>query len=141
MPGCKIGTCEVVNEYIKAGCVIHEGRMVLYVDRTSITWSAQGLKVSVNFCFGGPLPVLGTKETTPEMTQIQTMFVLCTPAPEIVVSAVIQEEENDGAPVNAFATTRSKARTMPLPLLKQHLSHILQFHCHYQRRIQLTLTN
>ena len=116
MPGCKIGTCEVVNEYIKAGRVIREGRMVLYADRTSIAWSAQGLKVSVDFRFGGPLTVLGTKEATPETTRIQTMFVSCTPAPEIVVSAAIQEEGNDGAPVKAFATTRSKAkeaRTMP----------------------------
>ena len=116
MPGCKIGTCEVVNEYIKAGRVIREGRMVLYADRTSIAWSAQGLKVSVDFRFGGPLPVLGTKEATPDMTRIQTMFISCTPAPETIVSAVVQEEENDGAPVKAFATTRSKtkeARTMP----------------------------
>ena len=116
VPGCKIGTCEVVNEYIKAGCIIREGRMVLYVDRTSIAWSAQGLKVSVDFCFGGPLPVIETKEATPDMTRIQTMFISCTPAPETIISAVIQEEENDGAPVKAFATTRSKAkeaRTMP----------------------------
>ena len=88
----------------------------LSADRTLIAWSAQGLKVSVNFHFEGPLPVLGTKETTPETTQIQTMFISCTLAPEIVISAVIQEEENDGAPVKTFATTRSKAkeaRTMP----------------------------
>ena len=101
MPGCKIGTCEVVNEYIKAGHVIREGRMVLYADRTLIAWSAQGLKVSVDFRFGGPFPVLGTKEATPDMTQIQTMFISCTPAPETIVSAVIQEEENNGAPVRA----------------------------------------
>ena len=94
MLGCKIGTCEVVNEYVKAGRVICEGRMVLYADRTSIAWSAQGLKVSVDFRFGGPLPVIGTKEATPDMTRIQTMFVLCTLAPETIVSAVIQEEEN-----------------------------------------------
>ena len=44
------------------------------------------------------------------------MFISCTLAPEIIILAVIQEEENDGAPVKTFATTRSKAqeaRTMP----------------------------
>ena len=59
MPGCKISTCGAVEEYIKAGRVIREGRMVLYVDKSPIAWNPQGLKLSVDCRFGGPLVAPG----------------------------------------------------------------------------------
>ena len=55
--GCRIGTCEIVNEYAKAGCVICDGRMVLYADKNPIAWNSQGLRISVDTCFGGLLLV------------------------------------------------------------------------------------
>src|SRR5882757_1082276 len=110
VPGCKIGTCEVVNDYVRAGRVIREGRMVLYTDKSPIAWSSQGLKVSVDFRFGGPLAPVGTTNSNTETSQIQTMFISCIPVDDSVVSAVIQEEEDDDALVETFATTRSKAK-------------------------------
>jgi hypothetical protein len=68
----RIGNCEVIFEYIKAGCVIQEGRMVLYADRSPIAWNAQGLKISVDFCFKGPLPAQETVETTLETERQHT---------------------------------------------------------------------
>ena len=68
MPGCKISTCEVVNKYIRAGHIVCEGKMVLYADRGPIVWNVQGLKISVDFHFGGPLPTPGAVEATPDMT-------------------------------------------------------------------------
>ena len=38
-PGCRIGTCEIVNEYAKAGRVVRDGRMVLYADKSPIAWN------------------------------------------------------------------------------------------------------
>ena len=40
VPGCRIATCETVNEYTKAGHVICDGRMVLYADKTPIAWNS-----------------------------------------------------------------------------------------------------
>ena len=57
MPGCRIGTCEIVNEYTKADHVVHDGRMVLYADKSPIAWNSQGLRILVDACFGGPLLV------------------------------------------------------------------------------------
>ena len=117
MPGCKIGTCGTVEEYIKAGRVIREGRMVLYVDKSPIAWNPQGLKLSVDCRFGGPLVTPGAIDKAADSSRIQTMFVSCIPASDPVVSAVVQEEEDsdNDAPVNAFATTRSKTKEKPLP--------------------------
>ena len=89
--------------------------MVLYVDRSPIAWNPQGLRISVDFHFGGPLAPPGTADKPPETTRIQTMFVSCIPAPEPVISAVVQEEDmDDDTPVTAFATTRSKAKEKTL---------------------------
>ena len=57
MLGCRIGTSKIVNEYAKAGHVIRDGRMVLYADKSPIAWNSQGLRISVDACFGGPLLV------------------------------------------------------------------------------------
>ena len=57
MPGYRIGTCKIVNQYAKAGRVVHDGRMVLYADKSPIAWNSQGLRISVDACFGGPLLV------------------------------------------------------------------------------------
>src|SRR5271168_365836 len=62
MPGCRIGTCGIVEKYITAGCVVRDGRMVLYLDKSHIPWNLQGLKVSVDSCFGGPLVAPGTSD-------------------------------------------------------------------------------
>src|ERR1700678_2154478 len=112
MPGCRIGTCKIVNKYATAGCVVRDRRMVLYVDKRQIPWCPQGLKISVDSRFGGPLVAPGTSDKVPDTARIQAMFVSCSPAPDPVVSAVVQEGEDtdDDAPVAAFATTRSKAK-------------------------------
>ena len=47
----------IVNEYAKAGRVIHDGRMVLYADKSPVAWNSQGLRISVDAHFGGPLLV------------------------------------------------------------------------------------
>ena len=57
MPGCRIATCKTVNEYAKASCVVHDGRMVLYADKSLIAWNSQGLRISVDAHVGGPLLV------------------------------------------------------------------------------------
>ena len=108
-PGCRIGTCNTVNDYIKAGRVIRKGRMVLYSDKGSIAWNSQGLKILVDIRFGGPLPI-PTVVSAPETTMIQTMFVSCLPKAKQVVSAIIQEEDRDDVPVATLATTRSKTK-------------------------------
>ena len=97
-PGCRIDTCNTVNDYVKAGCVIRKGRMVLYSDKGSITWNSQGLKILVDIRFGGPLPI-PTVISALETTRIQTMFISCLPKTEQVVSAIIQEEDGDDVPV------------------------------------------
>ena len=66
MPGCRIGTCEIVNKYITAGSVVHDGRMVLYVDKGQIPWCLQGLKISVDSRFEGPLVAPGTSDNVPD---------------------------------------------------------------------------
>jgi hypothetical protein len=75
VPGCKIGTCEIVNEYTKAGCVVRDGRMVLYADKSLIAWNSQGLKILVDSCFGGPLLVPAGIPNDQETGQIQMLFV------------------------------------------------------------------
>ena len=139
MPGCRISTCEIVNKYITAGRVVRDGRIVLYVDKSQIPWCPQGLKISVDSRFGGPLVAPGTSDKVPDTFRIQAMFVLCSPAPDPVVSAVVQEGEDtdDDTPVATFATTRSKAKRMPF--LGRRLSYLLQSRC--QKRIQHLLTN
>ena len=85
---------------------------MLYADKSPIAWNNQGLRISVDFRFGGPLAPSGLVNNTPDTSQIQALFVSCVPPVDHVVSASIQEEqeEDDDVPAAAFATTRSKAK-------------------------------
>ena len=89
--GCRIGTCKIVNEYAKAGHVVCDGRMVLYADKSPIAWNSQGLRISVDACFGGPLLVLAGTPKDQKTAWIQTLFVSGTPVED---EGDVSEEED-----------------------------------------------
>ena len=116
-PGCRIGTCEIVNEYTKAGRVVCDGRMVLYTDKSPIAWNSQGLRILVDAHFGGPLLVPAGTPKDQETARIQMLFVsgmLLEDEEDVSEEQGVEKSEED-VPVAAFATTRFKAKNIPSP--------------------------
>ena len=117
IPGCRIGTHKVVNKYAKASHVIHDGKMVLHVNKSPIAWNSQGLRVSVDARSGGPLLVLAEIPKDQGTVQIQTLFVTGTPVEDkgdISEKEDVEGKEED-VPVATFTTTRPKAKNISSP--------------------------
>ena len=115
VPGCRIGTCKIVNEYAKAGCVVCDGRMVLYTDKSPIAQNSQGLRILVDTRFGGPLLVPAGTTKDQETARIQMLFVsgtLVEDEEDVSEEEGVEKSEED-VPVAVFATTRSKAKNVP----------------------------